>query len=59
VFWSAATLAAQGQYDTTLPMWKKVFADDPRWIEMTKRLVAPGLLDRATADRVLRDAQSR
>ena len=36
---------------------RRVLKDQPRWVELTKRLVAPGILDQATADRVLGEAR--
>jgi len=57
-FWQAVALAGHGRIDDALPMFRATFAADPAWAELTRRLVAPGLLpDAATAERVLREAR--
>lgn len=38
VFWPAVTLAASGRVEESLPLFKKVFATDPRWAELLRRL---------------------
>jgi uncharacterized Ntn-hydrolase superfamily protein len=40
IFWPAVTMAASGQVDRSLPLFKKVFAMDRRWAELLKRLPA-------------------
>jgi uncharacterized Ntn-hydrolase superfamily protein len=42
VFWPAVTMAASGQVEASLPLFKKVFAADKRWGELLKRLPAVG-----------------
>ena len=42
VFWPAVTMAASGQVEESLPLFKKVFAMDRRWAELLKRLPAVG-----------------
>jgi uncharacterized Ntn-hydrolase superfamily protein len=44
VFWHAATLAADGRVDESLPLFGKAFAAWPRWRELVQRLPAAGLL---------------
>jgi uncharacterized Ntn-hydrolase superfamily protein len=44
VFWHAATLAADGKVDESLPLFKKAFDMWPRWRELVQRLPASGLL---------------
>ena len=44
VFWHAATLAADGRVDESLPLFKKAFDRWPRWRELVQRLPASGLL---------------
>jgi uncharacterized Ntn-hydrolase superfamily protein len=56
VFWTAATLAGVGRVDETIPMFRRTFEADPRWRELTQRLVPAGILTQPTVDRVLRDA---
>jgi uncharacterized Ntn-hydrolase superfamily protein len=43
-FWQAVTLAANGQLDQALPLFKAVFARERRWVAVVPRLVPPGLL---------------
>jgi uncharacterized Ntn-hydrolase superfamily protein len=42
VFWPAVTMAASGQVEASLPLFKKVFAMDKRWAELLRRLPAVG-----------------
>jgi len=44
VFWHAATLAAGGRVDESLPLFKKAFDMWPLWRELVQRLPASGLL---------------
>ncbi len=44
VFWHAATLAAAGRVDASLPLFRKAFAMWPLWRELVPRLPASGLL---------------
>lgn len=43
-YWTAVTLANTGQLQKALPMFKKIFAKDKNWKELTRRLPAVGLL---------------
>jgi uncharacterized Ntn-hydrolase superfamily protein len=43
-YWAAVTLATAGKLDEALPVFRKVFAADPNWIELTRRLTAPGII---------------
>lgn len=43
-YWTAVTLANNKEINKALPMFKKVFAADTNWKEMTKRLPAVNLL---------------
>jgi uncharacterized Ntn-hydrolase superfamily protein len=43
-YWHALTLAQNGKLDKALPMFREVFAKDPSWAELTKRLQAPGII---------------
>jgi uncharacterized Ntn-hydrolase superfamily protein len=43
-YWTAITLANNKQVDKSLPIFKKVFAQDKNWKELTKRLPAVNLL---------------
>jgi uncharacterized Ntn-hydrolase superfamily protein len=44
IFWHAATLAADGQVDESLPLFSKAFSMWPKWRELVTRLPASGLL---------------
>lgn len=44
LFWHAATLAANGRVEEALPLFKQVFAREPKWAELVGRLPASGLL---------------
>jgi len=44
IFWHAATLAAAGDVDESLPLFRKAFAMWPRWRDLVQRLPASGLL---------------
>jgi uncharacterized Ntn-hydrolase superfamily protein len=43
-YWAAVTLATNGGLDQALPTFKKIFAADPNWIELTRRLLKPGII---------------
>jgi uncharacterized Ntn-hydrolase superfamily protein len=43
-YWAAVTLATEGKLDQALPMFRAVFAADPNWVELTRRLLKPGIL---------------
>ena len=55
IFWHAATLAADGRVDESLPLFKKAFDKWPLWRELVQRLPASGLLpdDPALMERIL------
>ncbi|HEU4416337.1 MAG TPA: DUF1028 domain-containing protein [Candidatus Angelobacter sp.] len=44
VYWHAIALANMGRVDESLPLFKKVFAIDHNWVDLTSRLPAAGLL---------------
>jgi uncharacterized Ntn-hydrolase superfamily protein len=43
-FWQAVTLFASGREQEALPIFRKVFAAEPRWARLVPRLPASGLL---------------
>jgi len=43
-YWAAVTLATSGKLEQALPMFNSVFAADPNWVELTKRLFKPGII---------------
>jgi uncharacterized Ntn-hydrolase superfamily protein len=53
VFWSAFTLATNERLDEAAPLFRKVFAKEPRWIELLKRLPACELCTEAQAKAIL------
>jgi uncharacterized Ntn-hydrolase superfamily protein len=42
IFWPAVTLASTGKVDDSLPLFKRIFAADPNWAELLRRLPAAG-----------------
>lgn len=42
IFWPAVTLASTGKVEQSLPLFQKVFAIDPNWAELLRRLPAVG-----------------
>lgn len=55
IFWHAATLAADGRVDESLPLFSKAFERWPLWRELVQRLPAAGLLpdDPAVMEKIL------
>lgn len=43
-FWKAVTLFTEGREDEALPIFRQVFALEPRWVPLVPRLPASGLL---------------
>ncbi len=43
-YWAAVTLATSGELEQALPIFRTVFAADPNWVELTKRLLKPGII---------------
>ncbi len=54
-FWNAVTLADLGRLDEALPIFREVFAAEPIWKEILKRLPPTGMIkaDPALLDRIL------
>jgi uncharacterized Ntn-hydrolase superfamily protein len=52
-YWAAVTLATSGSLDQALPIFREVFAADPNWIELTRRLVAPEIIPNTPEGREL------
>ncbi|MGZ4842160.1 MAG: DUF1028 domain-containing protein, partial [Candidatus Angelobacter sp.] len=44
IYWHAVALANMGRVDDSLPLFKKVFAMDRNWLDLTPRLPKAGLL---------------
>jgi uncharacterized Ntn-hydrolase superfamily protein len=43
-FWQAVTLADTGKLDQALPLFQKIFSQNPDWAELVMRLPAAGLM---------------
>ncbi len=43
-FWQAVTLFTEGREEEALPIFRRVFAAEPRWAELVRRLPGVGLL---------------
>jgi len=52
-YWAAVTLATSGSVEKALPMFARVFAADPNWIELTRRLHKPGIIPDTPEGRAL------
>jgi uncharacterized Ntn-hydrolase superfamily protein len=52
-YWAAVTLATNGKFEQALPMFRSVFAADPNWIELTRRLHKPGIIPDTPEGRAL------
>ncbi len=52
MYWHAIALVNMGRVDEALPLLKQVYAIDPHWRELTKRLPAAGQLDPKYVERV-------
>ena len=57
VYWQGVALAGRGDLERAMPLFKKAFAADPAWVELTRRLPAAGLLPDKTAERVVAGAK--
>jgi tetratricopeptide (TPR) repeat protein len=44
IYWHAVALANMGRVNESLPLFKKVFAMDRNWLDLTPRLPKAGLL---------------
>jgi uncharacterized Ntn-hydrolase superfamily protein len=57
-FWQAVTLYSEGREAEALPIFRRVFAAEPKWAELVPRLPASGLLpaDPGKIERILAEA---
>lgn len=55
IFWPAVTLAASGNVEKSLPLFKKVFSTDENWVILLPRLPKVGQLpdDKALVQKIL------
>lgn len=44
LFWQGITLATTGHTDEARPVLRRVFAEEPRWLDLVPRLVKPGVI---------------
>jgi len=60
-FWVAVTLASIGREKQAAPIFRSVFAKEPQWVELVRRLPAAGLLpnDPALIERIVSLAPKR
>ncbi len=49
VFWHAVTLVTAGRLEEALPLFKQVFAREPKWLELVDRLPPVELLPKDSA----------
>ncbi len=52
-YWHALALATNGREEEAAPLFRRVFAADPGWVELTRRLVAAGLVPDTPEGRAL------
>lgn len=54
-FWHAVALVNVGKVDLSLPIFKKIFAKDKNYIELTRRIASNGMLkaDQATVQKII------
>ncbi len=63
-YWAAVTLATTGEVEKAMPIFRRVFAADRNWMELTRRLHKPGVIPdteegRALVGRILAEAAPR
>ncbi len=57
-YWAAVTLATSGRLEEALPTFRQIFAADPNWVELTRRLVKPGIIPDTPEGRALVEAMT-
>ena len=57
IYWQGVALAGHGDFERAMPLFKKAFAADPAWLELTRRLPSAGLLPDNAAERVVSGAR--
>jgi uncharacterized Ntn-hydrolase superfamily protein len=57
-FWRAVTLASSGRLDEALPIFRRVFAEQPFWVDLVPRVAASGLMpdDKAAIAKIVAQA---
>lgn len=58
-FWRAVSMTSAGQIDDAIPIFRRVFQMEPKWMDLIPRLVDAGLLprDEALTRRILNEAK--
>ena len=61
-YWAAVTLATSDKLEEAMPIFRTVFAADSNWVELTRRLLKPGIIPdtpegRALVERVISVAE--
>jgi len=52
-FWQAVTLAGSGRIEESLPIFKRVFRAEARWVEVLRRLPRAGMLQEDVVRKIL------
>jgi len=52
-YWAAVTLATAGEQERAMPIFRRVFAADANWVELTNRLIKPGIIPNTPEGRAL------
>lgn len=52
MYWHAVALVNMGRLDESLPMFRKIFAADKNWRELTRRLPKAGLIAAEAAEKI-------
>jgi len=52
-FWAAITMMSEGNEKEALAFFRDVFAAEPKWVEVVRRLPASGLLDEELVEKIL------
>jgi uncharacterized Ntn-hydrolase superfamily protein len=55
-YWQAVTLYSEGHVEAALPIFRQVFEEERRWVELTRRLPGVGLLPAEGLARILSEA---
>lgn len=53
VYWHAVALVNMGRTEEALPLFRRVFAADRNWMELTRRLPKAGLMGEDVARRIV------
>jgi predicted Zn-dependent protease len=61
VYWHAVALVNMGRVDESLPLFRRVFAQDQNWVTLTPRLAKSGLIpdDPALIERIVKQGNQK